>query len=179
LTRPDDAELAGLLRAAMAGDERAYQRFLSMVALRVRALARRLATPGGGVEAEDIVQDTLLAIHLKRHTWRQDEPVLPWIFAIARFKAIDAFRRRGRRIELDIADFTDILPAPESEAISQRDLGRALDALSPSQKAVVASISVEGQSIAETADTLGMTNTAVRVALHRGLAAIARRFGER
>ncbi|MBN9252410.1 MAG: RNA polymerase subunit sigma, partial [Mesorhizobium sp.] len=80
---------------------------------------------------------------------------------------------------LDVADFTDILPAPESEAISQRDLGRALDTLTPSQKAVVASISVEGQSIAETADALGMTNTAVRVALHRGLAAIARRFGER
>ncbi|KQZ32166.1 RNA polymerase subunit sigma [Mesorhizobium sp. Root552] len=179
MTRPDDAELAGLLRAAMAGDERAYQRFLSMVALRVRALARRLTAPGGGVEAEDIVQDTLLAIHLKRHTWRQDEPVLPWIFAIARFKAIDAFRRRGRRVELDIADFSDTLAAPESEAISQRDLGRALDTLSPSQKAVVASVSVEGQSIAETADALGMTNTAVRVALHRGLAAIARRFGER
>lgn len=179
MTRPDDAELAGLLRAAMAGDERAYQRFLSMVALRVRALARRLTAPGGGVEAEDIVQDTLLAIHLKRHTWRQDEPVLPWIFAIARFKAIDAFRRRGRRVELDIADFSDTLAAPEGEAISQRDLGRALDTLSPSQKAVVASVSVEGQSIAETADALGMTNTAVRVALHRGLAAIARRFGER
>jgi RNA polymerase sigma-70 factor (ECF subfamily) len=173
----DDAELAGLLRAAMAGDERAYARFLSMVAARVRTLARRLTSSGGGVDAEDIVQDTLLAIHLKRHTWRQDEPVLPWIFAIARFKAIDAFRRRGRKCEIDIADFSETLAAPEGEAVSARDIGRALDALSPSQKAVVASLSVQGRSIAETASALGMTNTAVRVAFHRGLVAIAKRFG--
>ena len=88
---PDDAELAALLKAAIAGDERAYAAFLAEVAARVRSFARRRLS-AGGVDAEDIVQETLLAIHLKRHTWRQDAAVLPWVFAIARFKMIDAFR---------------------------------------------------------------------------------------
>ena len=171
----DDAELAGLLRAAMAGDEAAYARFLAAVAARLRAMVRRQAHDGA--EVEDIVQETLLAIHLKRHTWRRDEPVLPWVHAIARYKAIDAFRRRGRKCEIDIADFSETLPAPEAETASARDIGRALEALSPAQRAVVTSLSVQGRSIAETASVLGMTDTAVRVAFHRGLAAIARRFG--
>ena len=104
-----------------------------------------------GVDPEDVVQETLLAIHLKRHTWRTDGAVLPWVFAIARYKLIDAFRRRGRRIEVDIADFAETLAEPERETASERDVERALDRLPPVQRQVVTSISVEGRSIAETA----------------------------
>lgn len=70
-----EEELAALLAAALAGDERAYAAFLAAVAGFVRALARR-GIARGGVEAEDIVQGTLLAIHLKRHTWRAEAAVL-------------------------------------------------------------------------------------------------------
>jgi RNA polymerase sigma-70 factor (ECF subfamily) len=77
-----------------------------------------------------------------------------------------------------VLDDTFDAPAPEPEqAASEREIGRALDALAPGQRAVVAAISVEGSSIGETARKLGMTEVAVRVALHRGLAAIAKRFG--
>ncbi|RVA43452.1 sigma factor, partial [Mesorhizobium sp. M7A.F.Ca.CA.004.11.1.1] len=99
----DEAELSRLMRAAIAGDERAYADFLHRIAALVRGFARRKIVQGG-VDPEDVVQETLLAIHVKRHTWRQDAPVLPWIYAIARFKVIDAFRRRGRRIEIDVDD---------------------------------------------------------------------------
>ena len=174
---PDDAELAALLKAAIAGDERAYAAFLAEVAARVRSFARRRLS-AGGVDAEDIVQETLLAIHLKRHTWRQDAAVLPWVFAIARFKMIDAFRRRGRSIEVDISEFSETLAEPEKEAVSSRDIGRVVEALAPAQKAVVSAISVEGHSIADTARALDMTEAAVRVAFHRGLATIAARFGK-
>jgi hypothetical protein len=58
------------------------------------------------------------------------------------------------------------------------DLGRILDTLSPGQRSVVESISVDGRSIGETAQALNMNETAVRVALHRGLKAIAARFGQ-
>ena len=172
----DEAELADLLRAAIAGDERAYARFLERTAAFVRGFVRRRVVQGG-VDPEDVVQETLLAIHLKRHTWMADAPVLPWVYAIARFKMIDAFRRRGRRIEVDIDDVVELAAAPQEEQASARDIGRALDALAPGQRSVVAAISVDGHSIGETAQRLGMTETAVRVALHRGLAAIARRFG--
>jgi RNA polymerase sigma-70 factor (ECF subfamily) len=172
----DEAELADLLRAAIAGDERAYARFLERTAVVVRGFVRRRIVQGG-VDPEDVVQETLLAIHLKRHTWMADAPVLPWVYAIARFKMIDAFRRRGRRIEVDIDDVAELAAAPQEEQASARDIDRALDTLAVGQRSVVAAISVDGHSIGETAQRLGMTETAVRVALHRGLAAIARRFG--
>jgi RNA polymerase sigma-70 factor (ECF subfamily) len=173
----DETRLAGLLRAAIDGDEAAYAAFLQVVAVRVRIVARRKLGPGSGAEPEDIVQETLLAIHLKRHTWRVDAPVMPWVYAIARYKIVDAYRRRGRRIEVSIDDFAETLPAQTTESASEREIGRALDSLSEGQRNVVAAISVEGRSISETAHALGMKETAVRVALHRGLAAIAARFG--
>lgn len=177
MTGGRDGELARQLRAACAGDDRAYAAFLAEIAALVRGFARRRIVEGS-VDPEDVVQETLLAIHLKRHTWREDGPVLPWVFAIARFKLVDAFRRRGRRIEVDISGFADMLAEPEpEESAAPRDIDRALEGLAPVQRDVVAAISVEGRSISETAAALGMSETAVRVALHRGLGAIARRFG--
>jgi RNA polymerase sigma-70 factor (ECF subfamily) len=97
--------------------------------------------------------------------------VLAWVYAIARYKLIDAFRRRGRRIEVEIDEIADSIAAPEPETLSERDLNRALDTLPPGQRSVVSAISVDGRSISETAGKLGMSEVAVRVALHRGLQA--------
>jgi RNA polymerase sigma-70 factor (ECF subfamily) len=172
----DEADLARLMRAATTGDERAYAEFLRRAACLVRGFARRRIAQGGA-DPEDVVQETLLAIHAKRHTWREDAPVTPWILAIARYKLVDAFRRRGRRLEVDIEEVRDSVAQPETETLSDRDVGRALEGLTPGQHSVVAAISVDGRSIGETAAMLGMSESAVRVALHRGLKAIARRFG--
>jgi RNA polymerase sigma-70 factor (ECF subfamily) len=107
-----------------------------------------------------------------------DAPVLPWVNAIAQHKLVDAFRRRGRRMEVDIDDVATTLAEPETETVLGRDVERALGALAPGQRLVVSAIAVEGCSIGEAARKLGMTETAVRVALHRGLKAIAMRFGQ-
>lgn len=172
----DETELARLMRAAIAGDERAYGDFLQRAACLVRGFARRKIVQGG-IDPEDIVQETLLAIHVKRHTWRQDAPVKPWLYAIANYKLIDAFRRRGRRVEIEIGEIAETFAEPEPETVSDREIGRVLQTLAPGQRSVVAAISVDGRSIGETAKRLGMSETAVRVALHRGLAAIAKRIG--
>ena len=172
----DETELARLMRAAIAGDERAYGDFLQRAACLVRGFARRKIVQGG-IDPEDIVQETLLAIHIKRHTWRQDAPVKPWLYAIANYKLIDAFRRRGRRVEIEIGEIAETFAEPEPETVSDREIGRVLQTLAPGQRSVVAAISVDGRSIGETAKRLGMSETAVRVALHRGLAAIAKRIG--
>lgn len=172
-----EARLAEMFLAGLAGDQRAYGQFLERTATMIRGFMRH-RTANSAVDAEDIVQETLLAIHLKRHTWERTAQVMPWVFAIARHKLIDAYRRQGRRIEVDISEFADSLAQPESEAISDRELGRALELLPNGQRAVVGSISVEGKSISETAQQLSMSETAVRVALHRGLRAIAKRFGQ-
>lgn len=176
MTGKDEAELAGLLRAAIAGDERAYAEFLERTASLIRGFVRRKIVQSG-VDAEDVVQDTLFAIHLKRHTWMTDAAVLPWVYAIARHKLIDAFRRCGRHVAIGLDDIADTIAMPQSDTASPREIGRALDALAPGQRAVVSAISVEGRSITETAQRLGMSEVATRVALHRGLAAIARKFG--
>ena len=171
----EEEELADKLRAAIGGDEKAYAAFLERTADLVRGFARRKIR--SGIDPEDIVQETLLAIHLKRHTWMADAPVLPWIYAIARFKLIDAFRRRGRRMEVDIDDIAATFSLLATETVSQRDVARILDTLAAGQRRVVAAISIEGCTIGETARRLGMSETAVRVALHRGLRTIATRFG--
>ncbi len=172
----DDAELSRLMLASMKGDEKAYAVLLAQLAAAIRTYCRRRITPGT-LDAEDIVQETLLAIHMKRHTWDSSAPVMPWAYAIARYKLVDAFRSRGRRIEIDIDDVADMVAVPETESVTPREIDRILETLPPGQKAAVAAISVEGLSIPETAARLGMAETAVRVALHRGLASIAQRFG--
>lgn len=176
MTGQDETELARLMLASMAGDEKAYAALLARLAVSVRAYCRRRIV-AGSMDAEDVVQETLLAIHLKRHTWDRNAPVMPWVYAIARYKLTDAFRRRGRRIEIDVDDVADTLAEPATETVSSREMDRILETLPPGQKAAVAAISVDGLSIKETAARLGMAETAVRVALHRGLASIAQRFG--
>jgi RNA polymerase sigma-70 factor (ECF subfamily) len=172
----DEGELARLMRAALAGDERAYREFLRRAACLVRDFTRRKAE-GAGFDPEDIVQDALLAIHMKRHTWRVDAPVLPWLYAIARYKLVDAFRRYGNRMEIEIGKLAEPCVEPEAETVTEQEIDRALHTLAPGQRSVVAAISLEGRSIGETAKRLGMRETAVRVAFHRGLTAIAARFG--
>ena len=176
MEKRDEAELARLMRAAISGDEIAYGDFLQGAACLVRSFARRKIVQGG-IDPEDIVQETLFAIHLKRHTWRQDAPITPWLYAIAKYKLIDAFRHRGRRVEIEIGEIAETFAEPTSETVSDREIDHALAMLAPGQRSVVAAISVDGRSIGETAKWLGMSETAVRVALHRGLAAITGRFG--
>lgn len=171
-----ESELVRLMRAAIAGDERAYGEFLRQTACLVRGYARRKVVRAG-IDPEDIVQETLLAIHMKRHTWRADAPLTPWLHAIARHKLIDAFRRQGRRVEVDIDEVAQLVAEPPAAAAMEWEIDRALEGLAPGQRSVVAAVSVDGRSISETARNLGMSETAVRVALHRGLAAIAKRFG--
>src|SRR5258708_7023181 len=123
--------------AAISGDAVAYRRFLGSVTPSLRALARRrVARAGLAVgDAEDVVQEVLLAIHLKRHTWDQSRPIGPWISAIARNKFIDALRRRGSRAEIPIENVIETLAAPEKqEGLGRQDLERLLDRLSGQQR---------------------------------------------
>src|SRR5271166_5136517 len=132
---------------------------------------------GAAVDAEDIVQETLLAVHLKRQTWDETARLGPWLFAIARHKLIDALRRRGRRAELSIDEFAEVLPSADDGSSSiVADVSRHLEGLPPGQRNVVRCIAVDGASVDEAAARLKMTNGAVRVALHRGLAALAVKF---
>src|SRR4051812_1497883 len=179
--RGREDEWTGLMRAAIAGDEGAYRRLLGGVAPVLRAMARRgLVRAGQPVDqSEDIVQDILLAVHLKRHTWNAEAPFAPWLFAIARNKLIDALRRRGRRVFVDIDEFSETLAGePVVETPAQTEVAFQLQSLPARQREILQSIAVESSSIKATAAKFGMTEGAVRVALHRGLASLTARLRE-
>src|SRR6202048_5233666 len=128
------------MRSANAGDSAAYHRLLKSVTPVLRAAARRgLARAGQAVDqAEDVVQDILLAVHLKRHTWDANAPFAPWLFAIARNKLIDALRRRGRRIFVNIDDFGEPIPSePAAETASASEGAAQLESLPAPQGGVL------------------------------------------
>jgi RNA polymerase sigma-70 factor (ECF subfamily) len=181
LLRERDDEWTGLMRSAIAGDSAAYHRLLRAVTPVLRAAARRGLTRAGQPvdQSEDIVQDILLAVHLKRHTWDVTAPFAPWLFAIARNKLIDALRRRGRRIFVDIDDFAETLPgeAP-AETVPAGEVAAQLQTLPARQREVLQSIAVDSASIKDTAAKFSMSEGAVRVALHRGLASLTAKLRE-
>src|SRR5215470_17662229 len=164
------------MRSARGGDDEAYRRLLRHLALWLRAVARRgLARAGLGVEdSEDIVQDTLLAMHLKRDTWDDSQPLEPWLRAIAHHKMVDHLRRRGFREHVDLADLAETLPSPQaSEEGASVDARQMLSCLSERQRGIVVAISIEGSSARDVGQKLGMSEGAVRVALHRALKILA------
>ena len=170
------------MRAANAGDEIAYRRLLEAFAPFLRQIVQRSFTRAGfgNSDVEDVVQETLLAIHLKRQTWDQDQAITPWVRAIARHKVIDSLRRRGRHSELPIDDLLDVLSAePATEHLSSRDAEQLLSILGGRQRDVVQAISIKGLSTREAADRFRISEGAVRVALHRGLSALAVAYGAR
>jgi RNA polymerase sigma-70 factor (ECF subfamily) len=171
-----EVEWAEWMRLGLAGNAAAYQRLLTALAPVMRATIRGgFQRYGSGLaDIEDVVQETLLAIHLKRQTWNPAEPLGPWVRAIARNKLIDNLRRRGRRINVPIDDFLEVLPAPEPEqTLSTDETERLFSVLSDRQREVVQAISVNGETTRDTASRLGITEGAVRIALHRGLAALS------
>jgi len=177
-----DAEWTDLMRSAITGDQAAYRRLLSELSPVLRGVVRR-GFAGVGVpreDVEDVVQDALLAIHLKRHTWDQTMSLGPWVMAIVRNKMIDDLRRRGRRPEVpvDLSEF-EFEGEDQQASIDAHDVERVLGRLSGKNRDIVQSISIDGQSARDVAQRLGMSEVAVRVALHRSLKALADTYQEK
>lgn len=174
-----------LMRAALDGDAAAYRHLLNVLAPALRGFARRLLMRSGrdGGEAEDVVQETLLALHLKRQTWDPATPLAPWVWAIARHKAVDVLRRSGRRAEVPIEDLEGLLSQeqPEEdtfgEPLAERDVRRIAATLSGREREVVEAVCLSGASVKEAGAQLAMSEGAVRVALHRALKRLAAAHG--
>jgi RNA polymerase sigma-70 factor (ECF subfamily) len=171
--RPDDFEsaLKPLWLRAHSGDDAAYRQALGMLSARLRGyLRRRLAALPD--EVEDLVQETLLALHLQRGTYDVTLPVSAWAVAIARHKLVDLWRRRGRRDDLhDALDDIDeqLLASEPDDGGAQRDLQSLLQELPAAQQQAIVLTKLEGLSVAEAALRTGASESAIKVQVHRGL----------
>jgi RNA polymerase sigma-70 factor (ECF subfamily) len=175
-----DQELhwAELMRAAIRGDGASYRCLLEELAPVLRGMIGRGFARYGLAphDVEDVLQETLLAVHLKRHTWDERQRLLPWVRAIAQNKLVDNLRRRGRHAYVPIDDISDALCGPEPVHMNGADAERVIASLKGRQRDIVVAISLEGASARQVAQRLGMTEGAVRVALHRALQSLAKAF---
>jgi len=173
---------ASLLRA-LAGDSEAYAAFLTRSGAHLRAyFRRRLVTSPN--EVEDLLQETLLALHNRRHTYRTTERLTPWLYAIARYKLVDLLRAQSPRhaIEVSLEDddgASELLAADISPAESRRDLLKLLDTLPDRHRLPIVLVKLEGRSVAEAAAATGMSQAAVKVGIHRGLKKLAAEASKR
>ena len=181
MSKPDvEAELRGLLLRGLDGDEDAYRRFLQRLAAHLRAwLGRRLF--GWPDDVEDLVQECLLAVHNKRHTYQSDQLFVAWVQAIARYKLIDLLRARSGReaLHVPLDDDLPVFAASDTEASDARsDLIGMLSTLPDKQRRPIECVKIEGLSVAETARRTGLSESAVKVGIHRGLKVLAARFAQ-
>ncbi|NEV60837.1 sigma-70 family RNA polymerase sigma factor [Thiorhodococcus minor] len=161
------------------GDSAAYQGLLEVLTAHLRAYFKRRLTAMPD-EVEDLVQETLLAIHNKRHTYQASQPFTAWVYAIGKYKLIDLFRRRAVReqrtdsIDLLAEGAAELFSTADSDAAeARRDLHKLLAQLPDRQRLPIVHTKLEGLSVAEAARATGMSESAVKVGVHRGLKALA------
>jgi len=174
-----EARLKTLLLAGLDGDERAYRQFLDALSTRLRAYVRKRLFHLHD-DVEDIVQETLLAIHNARHTYRASEPLTAWVYAIARYKLMDFLRMRSRHDAFNepLDDYVELFASADEEPANdaKRDIDVLLEQLPDKQRLPIVHVKLQGLSVAETAQLTGLSESAVKVGIHRGLKALAARM---
>lgn len=170
-----EQRLKSLLVDSLGRDAQAYGKFLSTLGDHLRGfLNRRLSNRRSDVE--DIVQEVLLAVHNARDTYRVDQPVTAWVQAIARYKMVDHLRQLSRHDALNdpidtIDELFDVADANQAEA--SRDLNKLLETLPDKQRLPIVHVKLEGRSVTESARMTGLSESAVKIGVHRGLKALA------
>jgi RNA polymerase sigma-70 factor (ECF subfamily) len=170
-----EARLKALMLRALDGDRAAQGELLSALSGYLRAyFARRMGRDAS--DLEDLVQETLLAVHLKRASYDRSQPFTPWAYGVARYKLLDHYRRIGSRAEAPLEDAGALFAADDAAPReARRDLGRLLDGLPERQRNLVKDVKITGLSIEEASRRSGMSVSAVKVAIHRAVQAMARR----
>jgi RNA polymerase sigma-70 factor (ECF subfamily) len=170
-----EIRLKGLLLQGLAGNGTAYHAFLKELTAHLRAfLRKRLGNLPD--EVEDLVQETLLAVHNQRHTYDPGQPLTAWVHAIAKYKLVDLLRRRANRENLNdpLDEEAEVFSTVDSAAAeARRDLGKLLLLLPDRQRLPIIHVKLEGLSVVEAARLTGMSVSAIKVGVHRGLRALA------
>ena len=172
--RASEDQLRRWMTGALDGDASAYTALLAALVPMLRSFfGNRLR--GASDDVEDLMQETMMAIHTRRGTYDRARPFAPWAYAVARYKLIDHFRRT--RTTLPIDGLENILASEGFEAATaaRLDVDKLLDGLSPKQAQAIRATRLEGLSISEAATRAEIGESDVKISVHRGLAALTRR----
>ena len=174
----NNCELTSLMLASIAGNDAAHRMLLKALSGRLRNYYNgKLARSGrGNQEAEDLVQETLIAIHTRRHTFDTTQLLMPWVYAIARYKLIDYLRRtRASKADVPIEQASEVMAQDDREAAeSAFDLSNLLARLPEKVRLAIQYVKVDGMSVAETAARCEISESSVKINIHRGLKVLAR-----
>lgn len=176
-----ELRLHALLVQGLSGDAAAYHNFLQASATHLRAFLRRRLSRWPD-EVEDLLQESLLAIHNQRMTYDPSAPLTAWMYAIAKYKLIDWLRRHARReMQNDVLDDeNELFSTADADANeAQRDLATLLEMLPEQQRAAIMHTKIDGWSVRETAVALKISEASVKVAVHRGLKTLAEKLRDK
>jgi RNA polymerase sigma factor (sigma-70 family) len=171
---PVEQRLKALFVAGLDGDALANRAFLNDLADHLRGFLRKRIDYRRD-DIEDILQEILFAVHTNRHTYRSNEPLTPWVHAIARYKLMDFHRARSRSEALNepLDDYIDTVANSDVEpADAKRDIRKLLGLLPDCQRLPILHTKLHGLSVTETAELTGMSESAVKVGVHRGIKAL-------
>jgi len=154
------------MEAAQHGHGGAYRRLLGETSEWLKRYFERRLPPG---DVDDAVQETLLAIHRRRHTYDPQYPFGPWLAAIAKNKWVDQLRSLARRPADELPDEIAV-GDHEASVVSSSVLTSLLDQLRPAQAQAILLVKVQGYSIEDASGEIGLSPSAVKMNIHRGLA---------
>jgi RNA polymerase sigma-70 factor, ECF subfamily len=182
-TASPEPELRTSMLACLAGSDSATRALLTQLSVLLRSYFKRRLTRMGrpSADAEDLVQETLISIYTHRHTYDRARPLTPWVYAIAQYRLVDFLRRT--RTSAAMAPL-DAVPEPPTDSDSNatdsaRDLNTLISQLSPKMRQAIELVKLQGLSVSEAAERTSMSESAIKVSVHRGLKALAKLVQQR
>lgn len=163
--------LKQLMIAGLDGDARAQSQLLHKLTPLLRNyFARRMAHTG--LDVEDLVQETLIAIHTRRVSYDRERALTPWVYAIAHHKLVDMYRKSRSTVAIEDVEHQLVAPGSADDGLAAMDIEQLLETLSPKQANTIRDTKLRGLSVAESAALRGMSEGDVKVSVHRGLKAL-------
>jgi len=173
--RADEGQLRTWMTGGLDGDAAAHASLLRALVPLLRVFYRRRMASGHD-DIEDMVQETLIAVHTRRATYDRNRAFTAWLFAIARYKMIDQFRRTRRTVPIEGLEEILVAEGFESASNARIDIDGLLGSLPPKQAQAIRATRIDGESIAEAAGKAGIGESDVKISVHRGLKALAARM---
>ena len=179
----EEPELRALMLAGLDGDQASHTLLLGKLSGYLRAYFKgQLARVGRGpTDAEDLVQETLIALHTRRHTYDRSQLLTPWVYAIARYRLIDYLRRnKAASKDVPVEEAEAVFAADDATAAdSGLDLAKLLAQLNPKMRQAIQFVKLDGLSVNEAAARTAMSPSAIKVSIHRGLKVLSQLVRER